>query len=70
MEFHPVIPVVRSLRTSWEGNIWVQRRGEEPVSDGLIDVLPRYSQPHRIRNTIIPAYDVPPITEAAVNTAL
>ncbi len=39
MEFHPVIPVVRSLRTSWEGNIWVQRRGEEPVSDGPIDVL-------------------------------
>ena len=39
MEFYPVIPVVRSLRTSWEGNIWVQRRGEEPVSDGPIDVL-------------------------------
>ena len=39
MEFHPVIPVVRSLRTSWEGNIWVQRRGEEPVSDGPLDVL-------------------------------
>ena len=39
MEFHPVIPVVRSLRTSWDGNIWVQRRGEEPVSDGPIDVL-------------------------------
>ena len=39
MEFYPVIPVVRSLRTSWEGNIWVQRRGEEPVSDGSIDVL-------------------------------
>ena len=39
MEFHPVVPVVRSLRTSWEGNIWVQRRGEEPVSDGPIDVL-------------------------------
>ena len=39
MEFYPVIPVVRSLRTSCEGNIWVQRRGEEPVSDGPIDVL-------------------------------
>ena len=39
MEFHPVIPVVRSLRTSWDGNIWVQRRGEEPVSDGPIDLL-------------------------------
>ena len=39
MEFHPVVPVVRGLRTSWEGHIWVQRRGEEPVSDGPIDVL-------------------------------
>ena len=39
MEFHPVVPVVRGLRTSWEGDIWVQRRGEEPVSDGPIDVL-------------------------------
>ena len=39
MEFYPVVPVVRGLRTSWEGYIWVQRRGEEPVSDGPIDVL-------------------------------
>ena len=39
MEFHPVVPVVRRLRTSWEGRIWVQRRGDEPVSDGPIDVL-------------------------------
>ncbi len=39
MEFYPVVPVVRGLRTSWEGCIWVQRRGEEPVSDGPIDVL-------------------------------
>ena len=39
MEFHPVVPVVRRLRTSWEGRIWVQRRGQEPVSDGPIDVL-------------------------------
>lgn len=39
MEFHSVVPVVRALRTSWEGHIWVQRRGEEPVSDGPIDLL-------------------------------
>ncbi len=39
MEFYPEIPVVRRLRTSWEGYIWVQRRGDEPVSDGPIDVL-------------------------------
>jgi len=39
MEFYPVVPVIRRLRTSWEGRIWVQRRGDEPVSDGPIDVL-------------------------------
>ena len=33
------VPVVRDLRTTWDGLIWVQRRGEEPVSDGPVDVL-------------------------------
>ena len=33
------IPVVRDLRTTWDGDIWVRRRGDEPVSDGPIDVL-------------------------------
>ena len=33
------VPVVRGLRTTWDGAIWVQRRGDEPVSDGPIDVL-------------------------------
>ena len=39
MDFYHEIPVVRTLRTSWEGTIWVQRRGEWPVSDGPIDLL-------------------------------
>ncbi len=39
MEFYPEVPVVRDLQTSWEGTIWVLRRGEEPASDGPIDVL-------------------------------
>ena len=39
MEFYPEVPVVRDLQTSWEGTIWVLRRGEEPSSDGPIDVL-------------------------------
>ena len=39
MEFHEEIPVVRALKTSWRGSIWVQRRGEEPSTDGPIDVL-------------------------------
>ena len=39
MEFYPEVPVVRDLKTSWEGTIWVLRRGEEPASDGPIDML-------------------------------
>lgn len=38
-EYYHEIPVVRTLRTGWEGNIWVQRRGEEPAGSGPIDVL-------------------------------
>ena len=37
--FYHEIPVIRSLATTWEGRIWVQRGGEEPDSDGPIDVL-------------------------------
>ena len=37
--FFPAIPVLRGLSTTWEGRIWVQRRGEEPESDGPIDIL-------------------------------
>ena len=39
MEFYHEVPVVRDLRTGWEGTIWVQRRGEKPASDGPIDLL-------------------------------
>ena len=39
MEFFDEVPVVRDLRTSWEGTIWVRRRGDEPASDGPIDVI-------------------------------
>ena len=39
MEFYHEVPVVRDLRTGWEGTIWVRRRGEEPASDGPIDLL-------------------------------
>jgi len=38
-EYYHEIPVVRTLRTGWEGNIWVQRRAEEPAGNGPIDVL-------------------------------
>ena len=39
MEFHHEIPVVRDLRTSREGTIWIRRRGDEPESDGPIDLI-------------------------------
>ena len=39
-EFHPEIPVVRGVRATWEGGLWIQRRGEEPWDDeGPIDVF-------------------------------
>jgi len=37
--YYHEIPVLRGLATTWEGRIWVQRGGEEPDSDGPIDVL-------------------------------
>ena len=37
--YYHEVPVVRGLATTWEGRIWVQRRGEEPESNGPIDVL-------------------------------
>ena len=39
MEFFDEVPVVLDLRTSWEGTIWIQRRGDEPASIGPIDVI-------------------------------
>ncbi len=37
--YYPEIPVLRGLSTTWEGNIWVRRRGDEPESHGPIDVV-------------------------------
>ena len=39
--FFAEIPVVSSLRTTWEGSLWVRRPGEEPwvEGEGPIDVL-------------------------------
>jgi 6-bladed beta-propeller protein len=39
MQFFSEVPVVLRLRTSWGGKIWVQRRGDEPTSDGPLDVI-------------------------------
>ena len=38
--FYPEISPIRSLRTTWEGSLWVRRSGEEPGGPGgPIDVL-------------------------------
>ena len=39
-KFFDEVPVVRGLRATWEGGLWIQRRGEEPWDDkGPIDVF-------------------------------
>lgn len=39
MVFYDEIPVVRDLRTTWDGKIWVQRRSAELAVAGPIDIL-------------------------------
>lgn len=39
MTFYHEIPVIRNLRTTWDGKIWVQRRSAELASAGPIDIL-------------------------------
>ena len=39
MEFFPEIPVVLSLKTSWEGTIWVLHRGDEGTEGNPIDLI-------------------------------
>lgn len=39
LEFFPELPVIVGLAASWNGKIWVQRRGREPQDLGPIDVL-------------------------------
>lgn len=39
-EFHEEIPIVRGVRATWDGGLWIQRHGEEPWDDGgPIDVF-------------------------------
>lgn len=33
--FMPEVPVVRDVRTTWDGTIWVLRRGPDPVGEAL-----------------------------------
>ena len=39
-KFFEEVPVVRGVRATWEGGLWIQRRGSEPWdSEGPIDVF-------------------------------
>ena len=40
LEFFEEVSILREMKTGWSGEIWVQRRGEEPLDDeGPIDVV-------------------------------
>lgn len=57
LEFFPEIPVIRGLAVTWDGHIWVLRRGEEPTAVGPIDVLApagRYLGSYRAGTVEIP----------------
>ena len=57
LQFFSEVPVIRDLHASWNGMIWVRRRGEEPNSNGPIDVLDmagRYVGSYRTGATDIP----------------
>ena len=52
-----MVPVIRGLATTWDGHIWLVRRGEDPLSDGPIDVLTsdgRYLGSYPAGATVIP----------------
>lgn len=39
MQFYPVLPVIQDMTSGWNGKLWVERRGPEPVGPGPIDVI-------------------------------
>ena len=57
-QFYHEIPVLRELAATWEGGLWVRRRGEEPESNGPIDVIDaagRYAGTLRREDAEVPA---------------
>ena len=58
--FSEAVSIVRELGTSWDGEIWVQQRGEGPLDDdGPIDVLTedgRYLGSYRAGTTMPDAF--------------
>ncbi|MYC17494.1 MAG: hypothetical protein F4X67_02655 [Gemmatimonadales bacterium] len=43
--FMPEVPIVRELRTTWEGAIWVQRWGSDPLAQIDVQVAPSGEAP-------------------------
>ena len=40
LEFFEEVSIIRNLKTGWDGEIWVQRHGEDPADRyGPVDVL-------------------------------
>lgn len=57
LQFFYEVPVLRGLGVSWNGTIWVQRRGGLPTSDGPVDLLATdgsYWGSYRTGTTAIP----------------
>lgn len=58
LQYGNEVPVIRDLGTTWDGHIWVMRRGEEPTSNGPIDVISpdgRYLGSYPAGSTRMPA---------------
>ena len=58
LEFHTELSVIHGLATTWDGDIWVLRRGGGPLDDGPIDVLTpdgRYLGSYPAETTALPA---------------
>jgi len=58
LQFHTELSVIRGLGTTWDGHIWVLRRGNGPNDDGPIDVLApdgRYLGSYSAGTTALPA---------------
>ena len=53
-----MLPVIHGLAATWDGHIWVLRRGEYPIEDGPIDVVTsdgRYLGSYPAGTTALPA---------------
>ena len=58
LQYGNEVPVIRDLGTTWDGHIWVVRRGEDPTSNGPIDVISpdgRYLGSYPAGSTRMPA---------------